>query len=283
MSRQDIERHFERALPFLVGCLSVLVALLLPLVISTYIQINSKEAQDALRGNVMKTLSASNQHFKERLQKIETKKTIKGSNGEKGDTGEDGSKGSRGDAGRKGEKGDKGQPGPVGAKGEIGPAGSQGNQGNKGNRGEPGTGDGDKGDPGEQGPKGEKGESAPLPSGPIKIEIPHADKGDTNLYMVTCLGAGGCRDIGISLKVSSGDADLYAREDAPPKIQNSDCDNCPLCRSRSSQLTDSCERINVDNGTFYTMVVAHKEFNNCVVTFSGMNLQNVTDITDGSD
>ena len=42
MSRQDIERHFERALPFLVGCLSVLVALLLPLVISTYIQISSK-------------------------------------------------------------------------------------------------------------------------------------------------------------------------------------------------------------------------------------------------
>ena len=71
------------------------------------------------------------------------------------------------------------------------------------------------------------------------------------------------------------------REDAPPKIQNSDCDNCPLCRSRSSQLTDNCERINVDNGTFYTMVVAHKAFRDCIITFSGMNLQNVTDITDG--
>ena len=50
----------------------------------------------------------------------------------------------------------------------------------------------------------------------------------------------------------------FFREDAPPKIQNSDCDNCPLCRSRSSQLSDNCERINVDNGTFYTMVIAHK-------------------------
>jgi len=281
MSRQDIERHFERALPFLVGCLSVLVALLLPLVISTYIQISSKDAQDALRGNVMKALTASNQQIKDRLHKAEIKKSIKGSAGEKGDKGEIGARGLTGQIGRKGEMGEKGQPGPDGPKGDVGPAGSQGDQGTQGSKGDRGTGDGDKGDPGEQGPKGEKGESAPLPSGPIKVEIPSASKGDTNLYQVTCLGASGCRDIGINLVVASGDADLYAREDAPPKIQNSDCDNCPLCRSRSSQLTDNCERINVDNGTFYTMVVAHKAFRDCIITFSGMNLQNVTDITDG--
>jgi len=279
MSRQDIERHFERALPFLVGCLSVIMALLLPLVISTYIQISSKDAQDALRGNIMKALKETQKQVKERIHKSEIKKSIKGADGEKGDNGETGSKGSKGNEGRKGEKGDKGQAGPKGPKGDVGPTGPTGDKGGQGPKGDRGTGDGDKGDPGEQGPKGEKGDSAPLPSGPIKIEIASANKGDTNLYLVSCIGAGGCRDIGINLQVATGDADLYAREDAAPKIANSDCDNCPLCRSRSSQLTDSCERINVDNGTFYTMVVAHKAFRDCKLTFSGLNLQNVTALT----
>jgi len=281
MSRQDIERHFERALPFLVGCLSVLVALLLPLVISTYIQISSKDAQHALRGNVMQALTKSNKQINKAIQDAEMKESKPGPKGDKGVTGTPGSKGFKGNVGRKGEMGNNGQPGPSGPKGSVGPPGSAGPQGPKGPKGERGTGAGDKGDPGPQGPKGEKGESAPLPSGPIKIVIPSADKGDMKLYEVTCLGNSGCRDIGINLIVATGDADLYAREDAPPKIQNSDCDNCPLCRSRSSQLSDNCERINVDNGTFYTMVIAHKAFRDCTLTFSGMNLQNVTDITDG--
>jgi len=281
MSRQDIERHFERALPFLVGCLSVLVALLLPLVISTYIQINTKDAQQALRGNVMKALTESHKRINKAIQDAEMKESKPGPKGDKGQAGAAGSKGFKGNVGRKGEMGDNGQPGTIGPKGTVGPPGPAGPQGDQGPKGERGTGDGDKGAPGPQGPKGEKGESAPLPSGPIKVEIRSADKGDKKLYEVTCLGAAGCRDIGINLVVASGDADLYAREDAPPKIQNSDCDNCPLCRSRSSQLSDNCERINVDNGTFYTMVVAHKAFRDCTLTFSGMNLQNVTDITDG--
>lgn len=41
------------------------------------------------------------------------------------------------------------------------------------------------------------------------MEIPSAQKGDQSLYLVTCLGA--CRDVGISLEVATGDADLYAR------------------------------------------------------------------------
>jgi len=274
MSRQDIERHFERALPFLVGCLSVLVALLLPLVISTYIQISTKDAQDALRGNVMTVFTKSNIAMKARIQKAELKKSIQGPKGDKGGIGIDGAKGDKGPVGKKGEKGDPGPAGPTGTSGPVGPQGPSGPAGPQGPKGERGTGDGDKGDPGPPGPPGEKGESAPLPSGPIKKEIASASKGDTTLYQVTCLGA--CRDIGISLVVASGDADLYAREDSAPKIQNSDCDNCPLCRSRSSQLTDQCERIDVENGTFYAMVVAHKAFTDCKLTFSGMSLQNVT-------
>merc|ERR1712029_444574 len=65
-------------------------------------------------------------------------------------------------------------------------------------------------------------------SGLIKKNIPSANKGDETVYSVTCHGV--CRDVGIRLQVESGDADLYAREDSAPKIQNSDCDDCPLCR-----------------------------------------------------
>jgi len=39
--------------------------------------------------------------------------------------------------------------------------------------------------------------------------VPRANKGDQKLFLVTCLGA--CRDVGISLEVLEGDADLYAR------------------------------------------------------------------------
>ncbi len=52
---------------------------------------------------------------------------------------------------------------------------------------------------------------------------------------------------------------LFFREDSPPKIMNSDCDDCPLCRSRSSNLKDSCSNINTLHGdSFYALVVAHK-------------------------
>ena len=41
------------------------------------------------------------------------------------------------------------------------------------------------------------------------MEIASANKGDQALYLVTCLAP--CRDVGISLEVDEGDADLYAR------------------------------------------------------------------------
>ena len=71
------------------------------------------------------------------------------------------------------------------------------------------------------------------------------------------------------------------REDSPPKIQNSDCDDCPLCRSRSSQLRDSCDSIDTQHGdSFYAMVVAHKDYINATITFSALNLSNVTETSD---
>ena len=71
------------------------------------------------------------------------------------------------------------------------------------------------------------------------------------------------------------------REDSAPKIQNSDCDDCPLCRSRSSQLRDSCDSIDTQHGnSFYAMVVAHKDYINATITFSALNLANVTETSD---
>jgi hypothetical protein len=42
LSRHKIEELLERALPFLVALLSVFVAILLPIAISTYVTINTK-------------------------------------------------------------------------------------------------------------------------------------------------------------------------------------------------------------------------------------------------
>ena len=69
------------------------------------------------------------------------------------------------------------------------------------------------------------------------------------------------------------------REEEPPKVENSDCDPemCLLCRSRSSQLRDSCSNIDTLHGTqFYAMVVAHKPYREAKITFSGLNLREVT-------
>ena len=74
---------------------------------------------------------------------------------------------------------------------------------------------------------------------------------------------------------------FFSREDSAPKIQNSDCDDCPLCRSRSSQLRDSCDSIDTQHGnSFYAMVVAHKDYINATITFSALNLDEVTETSD---
>ena len=62
-------------------------------------------------------------------------------------------------------------------------------------------------------------------------KIDYMTKGDAKTYKVTCIGF--CRDINVHLEVSSGDGDLYAKEDGVPKIENSNCDDCPLCKARS--------------------------------------------------
>jgi len=278
MSWQRIEQNLEKGLPLLVAFLALMVAILLPLAISTYIQISTKDAQDALGGNVRDSIISMKKNYDSRFRRVESKQLRAGPKGSKGDKGGIGQTGMPGviREGRKGEKGDPGPTGPIGPAGATGPRGDSGPQGNQGPKGERGQG---AGDPGPPGPKGDKGDPAPTPSGPIKKHIPSANKGDETVYSVTCHGV--CRDVGIRLEVVHGDADLYAREDSAPKIQNSDCDDCPLCRSRSSQLRDSCDSIDTQHGnSFYAMVVAHKDYINATITFSALNLANVTETSD---
>ena len=58
------------------------------------------------------------------------------------------------------------------------------------------------------------------------------------MYKITCHGPI-CRDVSIQVKIRSGDADLYGKEDRPPQIQDSNCASC-TCKSRSSDLVDKC-------------------------------------------
>ena len=105
-------------------------------------------------------------------------------------------------------------------------------------------------------------------------EIANAVKGDATTYLVTCHGF--CRDVNVHLEVSSGDADLYAREEAPPAIENSNCEDCPLCKSRSSNLEDSCSGISTNAGaSFYLTVTAHKNYRGASILISGNNLSDV--------
>ena len=73
---------------------------------------------------------------------------------------------------------------------------------------------------------------------------------------------------------------IFFREASSPVIENSDCDSriCTLCRARSYELNDSCEDINIDGDTFYVMAVTHKPHQNGTLTFSGLNLRNVTEV-----
>eukprot|EP00096_Caligus_rogercresseyi_P012630 TRINITY_DN5353_c0_g1_i1.p1 TRINITY_DN5353_c0_g1~~TRINITY_DN5353_c0_g1_i1.p1 ORF type:complete len:227 (+),score=52.71 TRINITY_DN5353_c0_g1_i1:229-909(+) len=193
---------------------------------------------------------------------------LPGSSGRKGDEGSPGDKGDKGDVGPQGPKGPKGDKGDVGEgssgqgiPGPLGPPGPKGDQGSKGQKGDMGL-------------PGMKGNSGAEPSPPIIKTISTLAKGDKRKYKVDCIGT--CF-IQVEMKVESGDADLYAKEDGVPEILNSNCDDCPLCKSRSSSLKDTCPNIQTHQSDhFYLAVVAHKAFKNGQLKLWGFNLANVT-------
>ena len=94
-----------------------------------------KDAQDILRGNVMKVINASNKHLNARLQKASQKKNLPGPSGNIGDLGEKGVKGIIGGFGTNGTKGDRGPKGPIGPTGPPGSAGPPGPPGVQGIKG----------------------------------------------------------------------------------------------------------------------------------------------------
>ena len=156
MSLLRIEQGLERGLPFLVAFLALLVAILMPLAVSTYIQINTRgkiqkcscfsfnlllsfvDAQDALKGNVKSSIINLKRTYSARIKSLEAKQLRPGPKGSKGDKGVTGPKGVPGSGadGRKGEKGEVGPDGPIGPPGATGPAGNPGPQGSGGPKGE---------------------------------------------------------------------------------------------------------------------------------------------------
>ncbi|TRY70919.1 hypothetical protein TCAL_16380 [Tigriopus californicus] len=168
----------------------------------------------------------------------------------------------------------KGFPGALGTKGSTGLPGPMGPKGEKGSNS--GT-VGPKGEKGDKGEQGEKGTSAPTPAGPFSFDLSPASKGDEVSFEVKCFGT--CRDVNVRLSVESGDADLYAKEESEPKIKNSNCDDCRLCKSRSSNLDDSCSGIQTQTREgFFIKVTAHKPYANGQLKINGFNLESVEQI-----
>merc|ERR1712224_498197 len=108
---------------------------------------------------------------------------------------------------------------------------------------------GNSGRDGPKGEKGDKGEGPFVPVGPIEIELGDNSKGDTKVYNITCHGPI-CRDLSLQVEISRGDADLYGKEDGPPQIYDSNCVSC-TCKSRDSDLMDSCLVTTKNSNTFY--------------------------------
>ena len=107
------------------------------------------------------------------------------------------------------------------------------------------------------------------------MDLEDSEKGEQQTFRVSCIGY--CRDTNVHLAVQSGDADLYAREGEPPKIENSNCNDCPMCKSRSSNLEDACSGLaTMEGDIFFVAVVAHKPFRGGTLTVTGYNLKNVT-------
>ena len=73
------------------------------------------DAQDILRGNVMRAISTSKKHMIDQIEKTSRKKDQPGPQGSKGGIGEKGVNGSEGAFGPKGPRGDGGPDGPPGS------------------------------------------------------------------------------------------------------------------------------------------------------------------------
>ena len=62
---------------------------------------------------------------------------------------------------------------------------------------------------------------------------------------------------------------------------NSNCDQCALCKARSTQKLDSCILPDTTpKSSFYISVLAHKNYRNMKLTVEALNLKNITCLSD---
>jgi len=219
--------------------------------------------------------------------------------GRMGTQGVAGSIGLPGPPGIKGERGERGPLGPMGEKGEIGHVGNQGIDGEKGEKGERGpegpiilssfneTEEGIQGPPGPPGPPGPKGErgvngekgdkgdigESLVLSDPFVWTQEEGNKNDRFDFTVECLTM--CKDLEISIKHKTGDVDLYGKADTVPDIVNSNCNDCPDCKARSSKSIDRCKVGRIKSRVFHVVVLAHKNFRKLELDIDAANLKSV--------
>ena len=112
-TRHDLESAFEKAMPYMMGFIAFLMVIFVPLSLSTYSSINSKEAQAVLSGAqaqlVATTLHREMVAVEKKLSKLEKQRLLpgpRGPPGARGDTGPLGPPGRLGMDGRKGEEGE---------------------------------------------------------------------------------------------------------------------------------------------------------------------------------
>jgi len=268
---------YEKIYPIAIAFCTIMMAIWTPITIANSYIIHNAETNNILTGGA--NIAMVEQHktkamqLKDRIKKLDGQNKV-GPKGEKGPLGEKGEKGVIGEGGIfgiKGRKGTVGRTGPLGNDGETGNKGEPGVKGLKGNS------TGDPGLKGPKGPNGEKGDGPPTPSLPKVYNITRAFKGDKKVYQTFCWDT--CRDITVKLSYQ-GDADLYANEGSPPRIKNSNCDDC-LCKSRSSSSPDTCYITTAGENSFYTTVYAHDDYRNAQITFDGPNFNDT--IVDNDD
>jgi len=261
---------YEKLYPLAIAFCTIMMAIWIPITIANTYIIHDADTNKYLTGKanivMVEQHKTKAMQLKDRINKLDgqNKVGLKGEKGPLGEKGEDGGTGEGGIKGNKGRKGSKGTTGPSGNDGEKGNKGDPGIKGHKGNS---------TGDPGPKGPKGQKGEKGdgpPGPSLPKVYNITRAFKGDKKVYQTFCWDT--CRDITVKLSYQ-GDADLYANEGSPPRIENSNCDNC-LCKSRSSSSPDTCYITTDSSNSFYTTVYAHDDYRNAQLIFDGPNFNN---------
>ena len=84
---------------------------------------------------------------------------------------------------------------------------------------------------------------------------------------------GKCKNIVIAENTSSGDVDLYGREDTIPNISGSSCTSCKCASERSSG--DRCYANNISGNTFFFTIYVYRAHVGLEVTVTCENLSNI--------